>query len=213
MILINSLLQGDFASAFAWIIAVVIALTVHEYAHAKVADLVGDPTARNQGRVTLNPLAHYDPLGTTLFLLGGIGWGKPVPVNPRFFRKPRRDEALVSLAGAGANILTACLFAQLLRFGAIGLDSPYFDLILFIIQLNLLLAVFNLIPIHPLDGSHVLLAILPPSSSQRLQLFFARHGMILLMAFIGLLWIFPPTRIIIWLPMGILARLFIGIPF
>ncbi|MBU0607946.1 MAG: site-2 protease family protein, partial [Armatimonadetes bacterium] len=92
-----------------WLLAVVIAITVHEFAHAKSADMAGDSTARLKGRVTLNPIAHYDPLGSTLFLVLGFGWAKPVPINPLALRPPRRDAVLVSLWGPLSNLITACL--------------------------------------------------------------------------------------------------------
>lgn len=177
--LIDHLREGNLTGILETIIAVAIALTVHEYAHAKVADWAGDPTPRSQGRVTLNPLAHYDPLGTTLILLFGFGWGKPVPVNPLKFRRPRRDDVLVSAAGAGANLLTAVLFGLLLRFRVV--PAPYQELVFFIVALNVVLALFNLIPLYPLDGSHILVGLLPYRQAHKINLFYQRWGMIPLM--------------------------------
>jgi len=141
-------------------------LSVHEWAHAIVADRIGDPTPRSQGRVTLNPISHIDPIGTVLlpmvmiFIGPGIaifGWGKPVPVDPRNFSKPVRDDILVSMAGPFSNLiiilLTAVVTGILLRFGA---DQTILDLAVLVISINAILILFNLIPIPPLDGSHVM---------------------------------------------------------
>src|ERR1035437_8062515 len=107
MQLFDDLAHHNYPAIFARLIALAIAITVHEFAHAKFADLAGDPTPRAAGRVTLNPIAHYDLIGTTLILLAGFGWGKPVPVNELAFRHPRSDALKVSLGGIGANIVTA----------------------------------------------------------------------------------------------------------
>ncbi len=205
MILIERVLNGDWAFVLAWIVAITIALTVHEFAHAKVADMAGDPTARDQGRVSLNPLDHYDPIGTTMILLLGFGWGKPVPVNPANFGHPRRDEALVSVAGPGSNIITAALFAVPLRFGFAG---DYALAINLIVLLNLFLAFFNLIPIFPLDGSHILQAILPYEKARSYAIFMSRYGMILLLVlvFTGML------GTVVVIPAKLLYYLFTGLP-
>ncbi|GAI34115.1 unnamed protein product [marine sediment metagenome] len=163
------------------LIAITIALTVHEFAHAKVADMAGDPTPRMNGRVSLNPLDHYDPMGTTMILLFGIGWGKPVPINPAYFRNPRRDEILVSFAGPGSNFIMAILFAIPLRFGLAGVYASAFH---WVILINLLLGFFNLIPIYPLDGSHILSNLLPVHLAQRLAYFYQRYGIMLLLLII-----------------------------
>ncbi len=197
MILIERVMNGDWAFVLAWIVAIIIALTVHEFAHAKVADMAGDPTARDQGRVSLNPLDHYDPIGTTMILLVGMGWGKPVPINPANFGHPRRDEALVSVAGPGSNIITAALFAVPLRLGFAG---EYGLALSLIVSLNLFLAFFNLIPIFPLDGSHILQAILPYEKARSYAIFMSRYGLILLLVlvFTGVLWtvVVIPSRLL-----------------
>lgn len=183
------------------LIAITIALTVHEFAHAKVADMAGDPTPRSQGRVSLNPLDHYDPVGTTMILLFGIGWGKPVPINPAYFRNPRRDEILVSFAGPGSNFIVAALFAIPLRFGFAG---PYEQAFGIVVLLNLLLGIFNLIPIYPLDGSHILSNLLPAQSAHRLAAFYQRYGMLLLMLIIFVGWkvVFSLVSIVYYLLVG-----------
>lgn len=144
---------------FVWAIALLMAVDVHEFAHAWVADKLGDPTPRLNGRLTLNPLAHLDPLGTLALLIAHVGWGKPVPIDPFNLREPRRDSALISLAGPVSNFVLATLLALLLRI----LPIPQYLSILIspIIILSVGLGVFNLIPIPPLDGSKVLLGFLP----------------------------------------------------
>ena len=156
---------------------VLLALSLHELAHGFVAYKCGDPTARNLGRLTLNPLRHLDPIGFGCMLLVGFGWANPVPVNSRYFRKPRRDMILTALAGPVSNLLLAFIFLLLYRFVGIGLlleqllsASSQFTAnaiwcvlqILYAgIYMNLTLAVFNLLPIPPLDGSRVLFLLLP----------------------------------------------------
>lgn len=164
------------------VIAVVIAITVHEFAHAKRAHLAGDPTPKEQGRVTLNPIAHLDPIGTLLLLLFGLGWGRPVEVNPLNFRKQRWDDLMVAAWGPMSNILVAVLFA--VPFW-VGLASGREDLLFTIILINLLLAFFNLLPVFPLDGSHVVENLLPPSSALRFERFSRRYGIIVLLVIIA----------------------------
>ena len=154
---------------------VLLALSLHELAHGYVAYKCGDPTAKHFGRLTLNPLRHLDPVGFGCMLLIGFGWANPVPVNSRYFRKPRRDMILVALAGPVSNLLLAFVFLLLYRFVGIGwiatltFSSQFtFNLAWCLLQIlyagiymNITLAVFNLLPIPPLDGSRVLFVLLP----------------------------------------------------
>ena len=145
------------------------ALSFHEFCHGFAAKMVGDPTAERYGRLSLNPFAHFDLIGTLMLLFVGFGWAKPVPINARYFKHPRRDLIIVSLAGVAGNILTAIVIVLILRmlgpywYFRMGYGwLIYIDVILKLaVNLNMGLAAFNLIPIPPLDGSRVLEAFLP----------------------------------------------------
>lgn len=140
--------------------ALLLALTFHEYAHARMAYAWGDPTAKNAGRLTLNPISHLDPLGTIMMLLVRFGWAKPVPINPMNFRDQRGGLFWVSLAGPGINLVIG-LVATFLFFYFQGLGPVFRSLMSNIIILNIFLAVFNMIPLPPLDGSKILASMLP----------------------------------------------------
>ncbi|MGQ9811869.1 MAG: site-2 protease family protein [Dissulfurimicrobium sp.] len=194
---------------------ILLAITVHEMAHGWVAYRLGDPTARMQGRLTFNPIRHLDPVGTLVFFLTQtIGWARPVPVDPRYFKSPRRDMIWVSFAGPAANMLLAALSALFLRETA-GFLQGIWSLMYFArplvymayvsVQINIGLAIFNLIPIPPLDGSKILIGLLPI----RLAIWyeqFERYGfiLILILVFTGV-----TGRIIIPL-IVYLNRLFLG---
>lgn len=154
-----------------WFPAVVVALTVHEFAHAWVADRLGDPTPRLLGRVTLNPLKHLDPIGTILLVVVHFGWGRPVPVDVRYLAQPRRDMLVIAAAGPAINIATAVVVGLGLRLAGGALPAtPTGTLVLIglqaLVMLSLLLAFFNLLPVPPLDGSKVLAGLLPPAAGQ-----------------------------------------------
>lgn len=173
----------DINEILIFIIAFVVCISVHECAHAWTAERLGDPTPRAQGRVTLNPAAHLDPLGTILLLSGVIfhapviGWGKPVMINPNNFRHVRRDMMLTAAAGPFSNLLMAILFSMILRFG------PHFPgfiplLLVSTISLNLGLMFFNLIPVHPLDGGKIVSFFLPSEQAIRFDRFMYQWGFI-----------------------------------
>jgi Zn-dependent protease len=153
-----------------WIVALVIALSIHEYAHARAADELGDPTPRLNGRLTLNPLAHLDPIGTLMLLLFRFGWGKPVPIDPYNLRNPRRDQALISLAGPASNFITAIAFAlayHLLSNFVPTISSPLlFSFAITVVIMNLGLGIFNLLPFGPLDGAKIFLGFLPADKAE-----------------------------------------------
>jgi len=144
--------------------AVLIGMTVHEWAHAYMAYRLGDPTARNLGRMTLNPLNHIDIFGFLCLLIAGFGWAKPVPINPRNFKNFKRDEILVSIAGITMNLVVALVFTFLFYIGILKLNlwsnEAFISIFLGIVTINLSLAVFNLLPLYPLDGSHIFEALL-----------------------------------------------------
>ncbi len=156
----------DAETILATLIAFVVAITIHEFAHAWTALRLGDDTAARLGRVTLNPLAHLDPIGSIgllliVFLGFGIGWGRPVPVNPNRLRWGHRGMAVTALAGPLSNVLLALAFALPYRLGLPAAPGPLDTLVQRLILVNLLLAAFNLIPIPPLDGLKILLGMLP----------------------------------------------------
>lgn len=152
-----------------WIPAVLIALALHEAAHAYAADRLGDPTPRRMGRVTLNPLVHLDAIGTLLLVFVHFGWGKPVLVDPRYFDRPRRDMVLVALAGPLANMITAVILALILRTGSFTALPAASILVDALVLVSLLLALFNLLPIPPPDGSKILHGLLPAALSPLYQ--------------------------------------------
>ncbi|MFA6170337.1 MAG: site-2 protease family protein [Candidatus Margulisiibacteriota bacterium] len=138
-----------------------VTITIHEFAHAFVADKLGDPTPRLAGRLTLNPISHLDPIGFLMLLLVRFGWAKPVPINPYNFRNPKQGSLFVSLAGPLSNFFVAWVVAVI--FKNVPLPNSYLvDLVSYTIWINLSLGVFNLIPVPPLDGSHILEYFLPP---------------------------------------------------
>lgn len=165
--------------------AIIIALTFHEYAHARVAYACGDMTAKNAGRLTLNPLKHLDLLGTLLLIIASFGWAKPVPINPLYFRGNRqRKLMLVSVAGPLMNLLEALvgsfLLALIYKFAPYNSVTEYLRYFFYyFIQINIILAVFNILPISPLDGSKILAGLLPYDKME-VVFRYERYGMVIL---------------------------------
>jgi Zn-dependent protease len=143
--------------------AFLAALTFHEVAHGAVANFLGDPTAKRLGRLSLNPIRHLDPLGSLMFLIAGIGWAKPVPVNGAYFARPRRDMALVSLAGPAANFFTAMVLGLALKSALFSGAGGIAQFVAALAYISIILGVFNLLPLPPLDGSRLVSAVLPDS--------------------------------------------------
>ena len=206
--MLSYMLSNGTGDLISWLISflltlpiALIALSVHETAHGYVAYRLGDPTARNLGRLTLNPVKHLDPIGFLCMILGGFGWAKPVPVNARYFKNPRRGMAITGIAGPISNILLASFFALIyeilfallkdvrftseLAFNIALISLQFFSLAAY---LNVALAIFNMIPIPPFDGSRLLYAFLPPKAYFGVMKY-ERYIMIalLIMLFIGIL--------------------------
>lgn len=170
-----------------YVLALLVAITVHEFSHAKAADYLGDPTPRLQGRLTLNPLAHLDLVGTLMLFIVGFGWGKPVMFDPFNLRNPRKDAALISIAGPGSNFAAALILSLLLRllisFGQSFWLTIGSVLLIPIIFLNVALGIFNFLPIHPLDGFKIVGGFLSEEQAQRwYQL--QRYGLLFLIILI-----------------------------
>lgn len=182
-----NLLQENPALALIWVVAIVYAISIHEFFHALAATAQGDYTAKFEGRLSLNPLVHLDPLGTLALLFVGFGWGRPVPFNPYNLRNPRFGPAIVGLAGPFANLLSVVIFTIALRIlvqtNGIDLNNLLFLFFITIVQINLILLLFNLVPIPPLDGSKLLYALLP-SNLNHVVVFLERYGVLLLIAFL-----------------------------
>ena len=176
-----------------------VSLTIHEYAHGRAALWLGDPTAKNMGRLSLNPLPHIDPFGAICLFLFNFGWAKPVPVNPRYFKNIRKDTIIMALAGPLANILAAFITGIFIRHFLLPWEV-YLTTLIYLLFMNIGLGLFNLLPLPPLDGSHVLENALSPSTAQKYRKF-GRYGPIVLIGII-LLDNFAHT--------GILSRVLIG---
>ena len=144
---------------------IIFALSFHEFSHGWMAYRYGDPTAKNAGRLTLNPMAHLDVFGSMALYFMGFGWAKPVPVDPRYLANPKKDMMRIALAGPVSNLIVALisgiLLSILLRFGLIGNQSTLVIVLIMSLQINLVLAIFNFIPIPPLDGSRILEGLVP----------------------------------------------------
>lgn len=199
------------------VIILIFSIVIHEVSHGMMANYLGDPTAKYAGRLTLNPIKHLDPIGSVflpliLILIRSpflIGWAKPVPINPYNFQDQKYGEAKVGMAGPAANIILAVIFGLLLRFLPLGytLSAQNLKLLLgYIVWINLLLAIFNLIPIPPLDGSHVLFTFLP-SGYENVKIFLHQYGFFILLfvIFFFFQWLIPVVN---WV-----FNLIVGTPF
>jgi Zn-dependent protease len=203
---------------FTYLITLVVAITFHEFAHAKVADMFGDDTPRMNGRVTLNPLAHLDPIGSLMIIFARFGWGKPVPVNPYLLnRKSPAALMLVSLAGPMSNFFLALLAAVPLRLGLASFIPPQtwlpssYSFLTDFIFINLFLMLFNLVPLAPLDGDKIASFFFPPSVGRFLDNIRPYGPMILILIlfvapslgfdFIGT-FVYPPVATLFYLLLG-----------
>lgn len=175
---------GSLSTMIFRIPALLLALTVHEYAHGAVSYSLGDPTPKIEGRLTMNPLAHLDIMGTLMLVLVGFGWAKPVSIDPRYYRHPKTDIMKVAFAGPGANLLL-CLMAALIMvlMGKMGmLSSSVYRFLQSLMLYNVYFAFFNLLPIPPLDGSKILMELLPGPMAYKYQVYVAPYSMYILMA-------------------------------
>ncbi len=196
------------------IAVILISLTVHEYSHGRVAYMLGDDTAKNQGRLTLNPLKHLDPIGTLFFYFMHFGWAKPVPVDPRNLKDPHRDMLFIAAAGPASNLVLALLAGFFLRFmGPLAQMEPMtfyiFGFLSIAVYCNVALAIFNMLPVFPLDGASVLKGLMPREVALKLSQLDKYFGIILLAVF--LTDYFAKTGIlssIIGVPIGYMLKFF-----
>lgn len=184
MLILSLFLSQSIYVVIGFIIAIPIAITVHEFAHAWEANRLGDPTAKHMGRLSLNPLKHLDVFGTIMIFLVGFGWGKPTPYDSRYLRHGKKDEVKIAIAGPISNLICAFIFALPYRIQiylhADWTSNPFFQIVFSIMFINISLAVFNLLPIPPLDGSKIIYLFVSDKTKSALE----RYGPLALIALI-----------------------------
>ena len=196
-----------------WVVRIPVllfAITIHEYSHGKAAFSLGDPTAKRAGRLSLNPIIHIDPIGALCLFLFNFGWAKPVPVNTGYFKNKRRDTILMALSGPVANLAAAFLTGLFIRYFILAFEV-YLKVLLYMMLMNIGLGIFNLLPLPPLDGSHVLENLLRGDAARKYQKI-GRYGPLVLFGII-MLDNFAHTGIlnkVLLAPMLYLAHLFGG---
>lgn len=192
------LLRGYPISIILYLVPVIlVSITFHEFSHAYFSYKLGDPTARNQGRLTLNPIKHLDPLGTLMILLVGFGWARPVPINPMYYDNRRKGTVIVSFAGPLSNVILALIFAipmmyieakyGIQSFRSASLNAIIYNLSLLFYIININLAVFNILPVPPLDGSKILSGVLP----QRQYFKLIQYENFIAVIFLLIVFVFP----------------------
>lgn len=210
----SHLFNFDLSALLAKVVILLVGFPIHELAHAWTAYKLGDPTAQRMGRLTLNPLAHLDPLGSLMLLVSFIGWAKPVPVNEHNLRNPRWGGALVSLAGPVSNLLMAALLAVPFRLGLFaGAPAAVLDFIWTFVGINVLLFMFNLIPLAPLDGFRVLSGAVGRAGGQVMHVL-GTYGPLILLGLFLLGYVSPRLNVlgaILGAGMGLVNRLLLGI--
>ena len=207
--------MSDFSilSLIAGIPGLIIAMVIHEYAHARMAVALGDFTPRLMGRLTLDPRAHIDPIGLVMLFLVRFGWAKPVMINPNNFKQPRRDDILVSVAGPMANLITAFVFLFFLVLFTKVLGYPSTGtlyVVRLIIIYNINFAIFNMLPVPPLDGSHILRELLPRDLAYQFDRL-ERYSFLILIIFLMtpiLDWVFVPLQKVVWNLFSMLLGIF-----
>ena len=208
----------DFVPLLLSVPPILLALSFHEYAHGWMAYRLGDPTAKHEGRLTMNPLAHLDPLGTMMIIIVHFGWAKPVPVNPMNLKDPKKDMLWIALAGPVSNVIMAAGLGLILRIMiGMGLRADesflgYFQYMLyFAVMINLVLAIFNMIPIPPLDGSKILFGLLPTEYEESFLRFqqigpMVLLGLVVINSYFGI----PIFSVLITPFVSVFSSLFVG---
>ncbi len=223
IMLFSSLTSGRFENPQAWLMstllmmpAILIGLSFHEFAHAYVANKLGDPTPKYQGRVTVNPMAHVDPIGIICLIFLGFGWGLPVQINPRYFKNTRRDEFLVAISGITLNFILAIVFAGLVKlievfalgFAMSSMGEIVVEVLLYVVKINLVLMVFNLLPVPPLDGFNIITQVFNLKQNELYYKIYDK-GMIILLVLI----LFNITDVLIFPALNFFYSLVMGIFF